>query len=156
MLERPLTIAGLMGLVALMAAGVASLRDHPDGLATFATGLAFALNLAAMLAAATGRGRIRAIAGAYVACGLSYLFLVTFVEPVDSLVFSRGVVPSFALMERWMGRFSSGPPYRLVPHATVVHASFAISAGLAGGAFARALASRQAVSARTTNTAGHP
>jgi hypothetical protein len=77
---RPLrlTIAGFMGLILVIAVGLAALR-HPTRLWANATfSMALAMDFGAVVAAISSEGRARSVCSGFAVCGWGYLVLALF------------------------------------------------------------------------------
>ena len=142
-------IAGLMALVALVAAGIIILDRPTIILADTVFSLAIASNYASVVVAIAGRDRTRSIALGFAVCSVGYL-----VHSSGHLsgYLDRDQMVTTHLIHWVFGETSISPPCL----DKLGHATFGIIAGLAGGLLAWSLTQATDDPARSnTNTTGH-
>ena len=148
---QPPNIAGLMGLVFVVAIGLTGLRTHPTLLwasAAFSYD-ARRISRRSFSPSIASDGGGRKVAAGYAACGWGY-FLLSLAPGFDT---SIGLYLITTPLIEWFYRHSIPDPFSFT---RIAHSLFSIASGLAGGLFAWWLTPRTDPVRSITSTTAQP
>jgi len=145
-----MSIAGLMGLVALSAIGLIALRHPSDLSASLLYSLTLGLNLAAVVAAIASEGQVRSVAAGFAIFGWGHL-ISAHLSWISASKFPSLI--TMKMIERIVARMDLQPTdFNYLAFFWVAISLLTIAAGFAGGLFAWSLSRRPIAFARSINS----